>query len=279
MSDPDGGVAAVRAHYDAISPYYRRLWGEHIHHGYWEGDAAPPAVAQVRLVERLAARARVPRGGRVLDVGCGLGGSSRWLARNLGCSVLGVTLSPAQAEMATRQARAEGLDRLTEFRVMDANRLELAPEQFDAVWVVECSEHLDDKRRFIEACARVLRPGGVLAVCAWVAPDGGPPGEQAELLGEICRAMLCPALASRGDYAGWMRAAGFDPVEAEDVSERVRRTWDLCAAIARRWWVRLMLRLRGDAGARRFVASFPLMQRAFAEGAMGYGMLVGWKPA
>jgi tocopherol O-methyltransferase len=272
------GVAAVRAHYDTLSPYYRRWWGEHIHHGYFERGDEPPAVAQARLVERLAAKAGIPRGGRVLDVGCGLGGSSRWLARQLGCSVLGITISPTQARFATQQAAAEGLADRVEFRVLDANRLEFPPTSFDAVWVVECSEHLDDKPRFLRECAAVLRPGGVLALCAWLAPDGPATAAQAELLREICAAMLCPALGSLAEYAAWMRAAGFDSVQAEDVSASVRPTWDHCAALARRWWVRLLLFLKGDADTRRFVASFPLMQRAFAEGAMGYGMFTGRKP-
>ncbi|RYD68841.1 MAG: methyltransferase domain-containing protein, partial [Verrucomicrobiaceae bacterium] len=88
-------VQDVRAHYDLLSPLYRWLWGEHIHHGYWEHDE-PRKVAQTQLIARLAARAEITPGSRVLDIGCGIGGSSLWLARELGCEVLGITISPAQ---------------------------------------------------------------------------------------------------------------------------------------------------------------------------------------
>src|SRR5262245_66546563 len=95
MAGGSGLVDAVRTHYDRLSFFYRTFWGEHIHHGYWEADE-PPETAQVQLVARLAERAGVPQGARVLDVGCGFGGSSLWLARHRGCHVTGITISPVQ---------------------------------------------------------------------------------------------------------------------------------------------------------------------------------------
>jgi len=263
-------VTAIRDHYDRISVFYRALWGEHIHHGFWE-DGEPPARAQVKLVEHLAGRAALRRGSRVLDVGCGIGGSAIWLARNLGCSVLGVTISPVQAEMATKKARAEGLDSLVCFEVEDANHLRLDAESFDVVWVIECSEHLADKARFIDSCARVLRPGGVLALCAWLAADDLSAPGHARLVAEVCQGMLCPQLASRQDYTRWMWQSGFTRVEAEDITRNVEETWTRCAAIASRPEIKALLHVF-DEPTRRFVEAFTAIQQAYAEGAMTYGM-------
>jgi tocopherol O-methyltransferase len=196
MAEGQELLGAIRNHYDQLSFFYRLFWGDHIHHGYWEDDEAPPA-AQENLIARLAERAAILRGSQVLDVGCGLGGSSFWLARHLGCSVQGITISPAQCAMASTRAREEGLAERVSFAVVDANELGLPSESFDVVWVIECSEHLTDKAGFLRRAARVLRPGGRLALCAWLANEGnGPPG----LVAEVCRAMLCPSLASMGDY-------------------------------------------------------------------------------
>jgi tocopherol O-methyltransferase len=264
----------VRAHYDRLAVFYRAFWGEHIHHGFWEADE-PAAVAQVRLVERLAERAAVPPGASVLDVGCGFGGSALWLARHRGCRVTGITISPVQAGRATEQARAEGLGEQTRFLVMDANSLDLPPASFDVVWIIECSEHLTDKARFMEACARVLRPGGTLALCAWLAADGGRP-EQARLVAEVCHGMLCPSLGSEAEYTGWMHAAGFAEVTAEDITRRVARTWDYCSAVVERPEMRA-LRWLMDERTRAFVLSFAAIRRAYAEGAMAYGMFTARK--
>lgn len=73
-------VQEVREHYDRLSGYYHRFWGEHIHHGYWdEGETWPAARAQERLIEVLAQRASLSEGDAALDIGCGLGGFTCWL--------------------------------------------------------------------------------------------------------------------------------------------------------------------------------------------------------
>jgi tocopherol O-methyltransferase len=267
-------VDAVRDHYDRLAFYYRSFWGDHIHHGYWEQDETPEE-AQVRLIARLAEQAAVPPGSRVLDIGCGFGGSALWLARNRGCQVTGVTISPVQAKRAAELARADGLDRRAEFLVMDANHLDFPAATFDVVWVVECSEHLDDKAAFLRACARVLRPGGRLALCAWLSTASGRP-EHARLVDEVCRGMLCPSLASAAEYLGWMRTAGFEAVSFEDITQRVHRTWEHCSAIVERPEMRA-LRWLMDERTKAFVLSFAAMRRAYAEGAMAYGMFAAQK--
>jgi tocopherol O-methyltransferase len=269
-------VDSIRDHYDRLSGFYGTLWGEHIHHGYWEGDESP-AAAQVKLVARLAERAGIPHGARVLDVGCGLGGSALWLARHLGCTVTGITLSQVQVQMATERARAENLDDRVRFLLMDANQLHLESESFDVVWMIECSEHIDDKSGLLAACARLLTPGGRLALCAWLAADNGKP-EHSQLVADVCHGMLCPSLSCRNDYTQWMVATGLDAIEVEDITVRVQPTWKHCAAIVERPEVKVVLKLM-DKRTRDFVQSFAAIHRAYAVGAMAYGMFTARKRA
>src|SRR5437588_3691008 len=95
ISCPTISKHEIRSHYDLATVFYRLLWGRHIHHGLWDAQEPAWAAAQ-RLTDTLAQEARIVRGDKVLDVGCGMGGSSIHLAREFRCRVTGVTLSSLQ---------------------------------------------------------------------------------------------------------------------------------------------------------------------------------------
>src|SRR5262249_31119668 len=142
----------IRWHYDLATPFYRLLWGRHIHHGLWDTTESP-SVAQQKLTETLAAAARIEGGERVVDLGCGMGGSSIFLAKHRGCRVTGVTLSPVQRSWAACAAAWQGVARTTEFRCVDAEQAVFEPGSIDVLWSVECTEHLFDKPEFFRRAA------------------------------------------------------------------------------------------------------------------------------
>jgi tocopherol O-methyltransferase len=271
----DVDIPEIRKHYDRLSRLYRMLWGEHLHHGYWE-DNESIARAQIQLMERLAEKAAIRRGVRVLDIGCGLGGSAFWLAAQYNCRVTGLTISPVQARMATKKAKAKGLADQLQFLVADANRWQPVPESVDMIWIMESSEHFQDKKGFFERCASALRPGGVLAVCAWLRRDGPIREDEQTLVATIAKAMLSASLDSLSDYQRWMRESGLVVATAEDITRRIEPTWAHCSRIAERLAVRCFLRF-ADASTRRFVKAFPLMRQAYARGAMAFGLFVAKK--
>jgi len=152
-----------------------RLWGEHVHLGHY---GSPPRSRDFRRAKedfvhelvRWSGLDQLPRGSRVLDVGCGIGGSARILARDYGLDVLGISISPGQIRRA-QELTPDGLS--CRFAVMDALALELPDQSFDAVWSVEAGPHMADKQRYADELLRVLKPGGRLAVADWNRRDPG----------------------------------------------------------------------------------------------------------
>src|ERR1700694_2361483 len=89
-------------HYVVFSSYYRSLWGEHLHHGYWIRGDESKEKPQLQLIEHLAQVAGVKPGSEILDIGCGLGASSLYLAKNYKAAVTGITISEVPVEMGTK---------------------------------------------------------------------------------------------------------------------------------------------------------------------------------
>ena len=271
---------AIRSHYDLATPFYRLVWGPHIHHGLWpDGEpetAAPtlsPRDAQDALTDTLASAGEVRPGDRVLDVGCGMGGSSIRLARGLDCRVTGITLSGLQRRWAAAAARLQGVSGRTAFQRADAEKVVFPAGAFDVIWSVECTEHLADKGAFFRRAADWLAPGGRVAICAWLAAeDADRPGKR-EQVEAVCDAFLCPSLGSFGDYRGWMAAAGLEVVRTDDWTRRVERTWELCDARARRLGLHALARLV-DRRQATFLAHFTTLLEAYRSGAMQYGCIV-----
>jgi len=165
--------------------------GEHIHHGYFLTPSDTKEKAQVQLIELLLKRSALPVGSKVLDVGCGIGGTSRFLAKSHGCTVTGVTISGRQVEIANKLSlEAAGMPPRPDsavvshvalgsdggsvaFLELDAEKMgdyftvEPNVATFDCVWISEAMSHLPNKELFFRNAALLLKPGGKLVVADW----------------------------------------------------------------------------------------------------------------
>lgn len=152
---------------DGILEFY---WGEHIHLGHY---GSPPNPLKnflqakhdfVHEMVRWGGLNKLPAGTTLLDVGCGIGGSSRILAKDYNLDVTGVTISPQQVKR-SQELTPEGVD--AKFQVDDAMALSFPDASFDVVWSVEAGPHMPDKAVFARELLRVLKPGGILVVADW----------------------------------------------------------------------------------------------------------------
>lgn len=151
---------------DGILEFY---WGEHIHLGHY---GSPPSsknfiVAKYDFVHemvRWGSLDKLPSRTTLLDVGCGIGGSSRILAKDYNFDVTAVTISPQQVKRAQELTPAD-VD--AKFQVDDAMNLSFPDASFDVVWSVEAGPHMPDKEIFARELLRVLKPGGILVVADW----------------------------------------------------------------------------------------------------------------
>jgi len=263
----------VREFYDLLTPYFRDLWGEHLHDGYYGSEPASKEAAQEQLVAYLASCAALPRDARGLDVGCGMGASSVWLAQRLGSRMTGVTLSPVQVEVARELAKRAGVE--ARFLVADAEALDV-PEPFDFVWMVGVLGHLEDQQAFVARSPRLLRDGGRFVLGDWVTAPGLSDRDRAKYVEPVREGMLMPQIASLADYRAWFEASGYRVMLADDIAHATRRTWDEGVRISQ---VPALYELARAAGrdALGLLRAIRDMRRAMARRLIGYAVVIAEK--
>ncbi|MDX2239376.1 MAG: methyltransferase domain-containing protein [Leptolyngbyaceae cyanobacterium bins.302] len=223
----------IQEFYDASSGLWEQVWGEHMHHGYYGADGTlhkDRREAQIDLIEELLTWAEVQQAAEILDVGCGIGGSSLYLAARFKAAVTGITLSPVQAQRASDRARFAGLAQSTQFLVADALKMPFADHSFDFVWSLESGEHMPDKTQFMQELCRVLKPGGTLLMVTWC----HRPTEQSPLtddeqhhLQEIYRVYCLPYVISLPEYEQIARSLPLQNIRTADWSQAVAPFWDV----------------------------------------------------
>src|SRR5260370_1516950 len=213
----------IRDLYDRVSPYYQELWGAHLHHGYWISGQETKERAQIQLVERLAHLAGLRPGCKILDVGCGFGGSSIHLAKSYDAEATGITISPIQVEMARKAAAAEGAN--AKFLLMDAEEMKF-DETFDVVWSIESISHYPHRERFFALAAQCLKPGGTLAITDWFRKERLTPRESKKFIEPIEKGMLVE-LSTMEDYTTALGANGLQITHREILNKNCAKSWDL----------------------------------------------------
>jgi ubiquinone/menaquinone biosynthesis C-methylase UbiE len=182
-------------------------------------DLAPVDEFHIRGREatvELARRANLKSGLQVLDVGCGLGGSARYLAAEHRCRVVGIDLTQEYVDVANALADLVGMKEKVEFHQGSALEIPFGDGSFDVVWTEHVQMNIGDKRAFYAEIARVLAPHGRLLFHDIFQGDGGPlhyPVPWAED-GSIS------FLASPEAVRQILQEAGFSLLDWEDTSQQ-----------------------------------------------------------
>ncbi len=257
-----------------------KLWGEHVHLGYYKQsflkcDFRKAKIDFVHELIRWSGLDQLPKGSRILDVGCGIGGSARILAQDYGFDVLGITVSSAQVRRA-KELTPQGLS--CRFEVMNALDLKLENGSFDGVWSVEAGPHIPDKQQYADEMLRVLRPGGVLAVADWNARDPLD-GETSLLEKWVMRQLLDqwahPEFSSINEFRNHLLNSRFcgGEVQIEDWTKFTIPSWlDSVFEGFRRPKAIFSLGLKGFVSGIREIPTILLMRWAFSSGLMEFGV-------
>jgi sterol 24-C-methyltransferase len=209
----------VERYYDLVTDFYERGWGKSFHFApRYPHETFELAIQRHEHV--LALRLGLTAGMRVLDVGCGVGGPMRAIARLTGARIDGINTNEGQLARLARHTEHEGLTALCRGVYGDFMRLPSADESYDAAYAIEATCHAPDRKVVFAEIARALVPGGRFGGYEWVVTDKFDAADphHRELAARICRGNGLPKMTDASDVRDALERAGFEVLALEDAA-------------------------------------------------------------
>jgi microcystin synthetase protein McyJ len=218
----------VARHYTRRHEQRGDLFGKQpfANYGYWTRPDMSMEEAAEALTALVATACGLSSRDHLLDVGCGYGaGAAVCMRRFQPQSIVGIDVTELRLEYGRDYVRQQGFDGRIDLRMGDATRMEFEDASFDKLMSVECAFHFDPRTDFLREAARVLRPGGTLALTDMIPRRGVDPGAYLQGVAAVGTGVCLdnPANAYDADtYAGYLRDAGFAAVRIESIIDWTR---------------------------------------------------------
>ncbi|HLW15840.1 MAG TPA: class I SAM-dependent methyltransferase [Actinomycetota bacterium] len=267
-------------HYDRVTDAWTLLLGSELHYGVFETGSETLPEATARLTQRMIDAANIEPGVTLLDVGCGTGTQACRLAGEYGARVTGITTSEVGVEASRARAKDLGLSATAVFELRDATDNGFPDSTFDRVWVLESSHLMPARDRLLAECARVLKPGGRLALCDVMLQRPLPFEEVRRLrapLGLLREVFGDARMEPLDRYEELAVAQGLVVESKTELTEVTRRTfahWKENATAHRHTLIDSL----GEADLERFVEACDVLEGFWGDGTLGYGLLAASKP-
>ncbi|QSB02706.1 methyltransferase domain-containing protein [Methylomonas sp. EFPC1] len=231
--------ADAAKHYDDCYNDYLVAWCNRdnlaLHYGYW--DEAKPYDQHQALLNKnqvLYEKAGIQASDKVLDAGCGIGGSTIWMAKQHGNRVTGITISAKQADYARQHAKRHGVAELVDFEVADFCATPFPDASFDVVWALESSCHALKKGDFLREAWRVLKPGGRIVVCDGFVLQRQFNEQQWQAVVTCLNGWAVPNLCARDEFTDLLEQQGFQTIVCHDITAQTHASVEHMYKVAKR---------------------------------------------
>ncbi len=220
-------ISQVKKYYDSTLTDYKLLWtdskGLAIHFGYYDKGVKNHKQAVLKTNEVLARLVAIKPTDFVLDAGCGLGGSAIWLAQNIGCRVVGITIVPHQVETAQKFVKKYQLENKIDIQNQNYCQTNFDDQSFDVVWALESIVHAQDKKDFIDEAFRLLRKDGRIIIAEYTLRDHPPLSiKERKIIAPWLKGWAMPNLLTANEYKKLLKKTGFKKIRSFDITNKMR---------------------------------------------------------
>ena len=214
----------ISDYYSQTFTHYKTWWKLSqtlaVHYGIWDENTRNFSEALINTNRKISEFGEIEATSKVLDAGCGVGGTSFFVAEKFGCQIHGITLSQKQLEMANQHREGSPVKDLTKFSLMDYTKTDFEDETFDVILCCESVCHANPKESFLKEAYRVLKPEGRLVVCDYFLTEEGVKDPQSY----IKKWGDCWAISQlnvKGDFEEMIENHGFSIQKNEDYTRNI----------------------------------------------------------
>ncbi len=217
----------IENYYDHTEVHYRMFWQLEkslgLHYGIWDEATKTTSEAILNTNSQLMKLGEIKPTDFILDAGCGIGGSSIFLANKIGCKALGITLSKRQANTANAMAIKNKVDHLVKFEQNNYLSTGYTSGTFDIVWAMESFGSSPDKDKFFKEMHRLLKSGGKILFADTFKPITKSIKNNAAMQ-TMLNGWAITDILSIGELTSMAQANNFIVEKIEDVSKQIKKS-------------------------------------------------------
>ncbi len=197
-----------------------------LHYGFW-GENTKDHPESLRNTTRFVAKClKINKNDKVLDAGCGIGGSSIYIAKKYGADVVGITLSDIQLKIARKKALKLGLDNKAKFLIQDFTKTSFNDGCFSKIFGVESICHSEKKIDFLNEAHRVLKKGGIITISDGFQIRPNLSEKENKIYQKWLKGWAVPNLATVDGFHNDLKKTGFRKIKYYDKFNEIKKTRD-----------------------------------------------------
>jgi SAM-dependent methyltransferase len=211
----------IEEYYDDTQILYNIFWSKALHYGFRDKGTKKLSDAIENTNRFVSKLLNLQENDYALDAGCGVGGSSFFMAKNFDVKIIGISLSSKQIKQARKDAKKLHLDNLASFEIMDFNNTKFKDETFTKIFSIEGACYAYNKLDFLREAYRLLTTGGKIVIVDGFLIKKSLSEKEREIYNKCLLGWKGDNLSLRDDFLNDLRRVGFKNIKFYDKTDEV----------------------------------------------------------